>query len=64
MRLSTGYLCSVVGNGTADPLGEKTFFKQPGCRVPLHGAKQLGLACVATGLVSMPCMPCSSIMLA
>lgn len=28
--LPTGYLCSVVGNGTADPLGEKTFFQQPG----------------------------------
>ena len=30
VTLPSGYLCTVVGNGTADPLGEKTFFKHLG----------------------------------
>ena len=30
VTLPSGYLCTVVGNGTADPLGEKAFFKHLG----------------------------------
>ena len=30
VTLPIGYLCTVVGNGTADPLGEKAFFKHLG----------------------------------